>query len=140
MKQELSYNKQAFTLSEIVILTMVIGSLSAAAIVNYQPAVEKMRSHEGGQILLNILASQKRFSLENGGNYANQLADLDIEFRSSNKFNAPTAASVNPIGSVTRTGAYTLSIAYNDNTHVTDITCADGPAGICAKMGFPKQY
>ena len=133
-------DSKGFTLVEMVVLTIIIGALAGVAIVNYQPVVEKMRSHEGEQILLNILASQKRFSLENGGNYANQLADLDIEFRSSNKFNAPTAASVNPIGSVTRTGAYTLSIAYNDNTHVTDITCADGPAGICAKMGFPKQY
>lgn len=121
-----------YTLSEIMMVVIMVGIIASLAFPQYGVILEKSRAQEGNQTLLAILAAQKRFAVESGGAYTNNLADLDVTFRQSAYFANPTVSN-NPLslGSVVRTGSYTLAINSNGL-----ISCTGGPAGLCARMGY----
>ncbi len=128
-----------FTLMEAIVVIIILGTIAALAIPNYQSAVETVRSREGVNTLTALLNAQQRYGLENGGVFTNALGNLDITIPGSTSFNAPTvAAAVNPgdiAASVQRTGGtygtYTLSI-----TRGGTVSCAGGSGGICGKIGY----
>lgn len=128
MRQCFGY-RSGFTVMETIITCVMLGILAAVAIPKVLGPTEFIRSKEGRDTLVALLGSQKRFSLDNGGAYAANFANLDIAagFPASTIFNAPLAN--NPggpgiVGSVARNnGSYTLFI-----TDTGIITCDVIPA------------
>jgi len=129
--------KNAFTLVEIIVTLAIVGTLAAIAYPRFMVTLEKMKAKEAEQNLIALLSSQKRYSLENGGTYANALADLDVEIRTLNEFGAPTITSnAAELATFTRNagssfGTYSLTI---DNTGI--ISCSGGAAGACTQLGY----
>jgi prepilin-type N-terminal cleavage/methylation domain-containing protein len=129
---------QGFTILELMVGLVIMGVVAGLFYPRYLASVEQFRAREGDQILLSLYGAQKRYALENGGNYTNNMASLDIEIRPSTVFEAPTVSTVNPLASITirsdqtSFGNYTLSI--NDDA---TISCSGGSSSICQKMGYP---
>ena len=69
---------KAFTLIEILIVVLIIGSLAAIAVPKYQKAVDKARAAEAITILKNITEAQEVYYLANG-EYTDDLENLDIK-------------------------------------------------------------
>lgn len=122
--------RKGFTLTETLLVVIIVGVIASMAFPHYLTIIEKTHSSEGAQILYALLAAQKRHFLDEGS-YASNIADLDIDFRDSPYFNDPVARNTDPLGTITRTGSYTLSILKNGT-----ITCSGGSNNICGKMGF----
>ena len=130
----------AFSLSEMVVVIMIIGVLASIALPRYQVTVERVRSSEGVNILTALLGAQKRYATENGGLYTGTLSNLDVTPPPStpaNNFDDPTVSAISPLASIHRKNGpsgiddYTLQIS---DTGV--ITCFGGGGGICTKMGY----
>ena len=132
-------NNFGFTLLETIVVIIIIGTIAALAIPRYFSATEAVRSREGVGILIALLGSQNRYSLENAGAFTNTLANLDITIPGSPNFNAPNVfAAVNPgddAANIQRSGGpygtYTLTIS-----RAGTVTCAGGTGGICGKIGY----
>lgn len=127
-----------FTLMEVLVVVTIIGVLASVAVPSYATHIERVRSSEGVNSLTALLASQKRFQLENSPNYAAALASLDIDIAASNNFAVPTVANdTTAVASIQRNGAagYNLSI---DEDGVIACACPVSctPADICAKLGY----
>ncbi|MDP2654544.1 MAG: prepilin-type N-terminal cleavage/methylation domain-containing protein [Candidatus Omnitrophota bacterium] len=122
---------KGFTLLEIITVLVIVSGMAAFAIPNYMTTTERYRAEEGKQVLIALLAAQKRFNLDTGA-YTGTLANLDVEIRPSAHFGAPavTTSTAN-LANITRTGSYTLQINENGI-----ISCSGGPANLCTKIGF----
>ena len=130
--------ERAFTLTELIIVLVIIGVLASIALPRYQVTIEKMRSAEGVNILTALLGAQKRYAAENDGDYTSNRGDLDVTIPASANFNAPTVSASNPIARIRRIDSATSGI--DDYTlRITDtgtISCSGGGGGICGKMGY----
>ncbi len=142
--------KSAFTLLEVMVVTIIVGILAALALPNYFLAIERMRANNARQTLLEIYAAQKRYFSQNGtwntntnaftSFYAANISALGIVIRPDAMFTVP--AITQPDGtmtfnaSITRNSlnpCYTLNITQASPT----ITCTPiNPANICTKLGF----
>ena len=132
-------NRSGFTLVELMIVVIVLGILSALALPRYQGAAERARSAEGVNILQNILAAEKRWALENGNTYTNNMANLDFTSAWGN-FNAPTLLTPGfgtdgTLATITRNHA-TLNYRLEITENTAQITCVDGVMPICARLGY----
>ncbi len=67
-----------FTLIELLVVVLIIGILSAIALPQYTMSVEKARAAEALQMIRSIADANRRYFMANG-EYATDLADLDIE-------------------------------------------------------------
>lgn len=121
----------AMTLLEIIVVIVILGALAILSIPRLQTIIEKVRSHEGRDILVTVLGAQKRYFIDNESYTAN-MGDLDITISNPANF-APPIVSVNdPIVQIVRNGGlYTLSV-NQDGT----IICTDGTVTLCGKMGY----
>lgn len=134
------YQKTGFTLIEIIIVIVIIGLLSSAALPKYFMTVETMRASKAKEILLDIYAAQKRLFIDNDdGTYTADLNELDITIPILKYFDAPIALNgLNPgdvIASITRDGSpgdYTLTIDNQSNFACTPNTTI--PASICTQL------
>ncbi len=135
-------NKSGFTLIETIVTIIIIGALAALALPRYQSAIESMRSREGVSLLTSLLAAQKRYALENGGVYTNDINSLDITLPPPKYFNnigtgSSILATSDPITILQRNnteanyGNYELSV-----TAAGAISCSGGSGGICQKIGY----
>ncbi len=131
--------RTANTLTEIVIVIIIIGILASLALPRYFGTVEKAKSAEAVQILTALYGAEKSYLIENS-QYTLSATGLDISIPYSPNFNTPTfpgslpdpTDSVNStLVSVQRsTSAYTLSILENGT-----IQCA--PSGSnCSTIGY----
>lgn len=69
--------KKGFTLIELLVVVLIVGVLSAAALPQYERAVEKTRAAEAVQLLRAIAQANERYFLANGV-YTSNYGDLDI--------------------------------------------------------------
>lgn len=125
-------NQNGFTLSEIMVVVVIVAILASVAIPRFTGAVERVRASEGVHILTALLGAQKAYEAENSS-YAVDINDLDVEITRAENFNIGSIVvqnNPNNVAQITRTGGYTLSI---DEDGV--IGCTDG-AITCARAGF----
>lgn len=138
----------AFTLTEVMVVVIIIGVLAAIAMPRYEVAVEKVRASEGVNILTALLSAEKRYALDNNNTYTAVFAQLDFTMPGGwGNFGAPTltAVAVGGNGVVAQLprndqanydlDGYTLSITENTGT----VACVEGAsttAGTCTKLGF----
>ncbi|VAX34813.1 hypothetical protein MNBD_UNCLBAC01-1577 [hydrothermal vent metagenome] len=125
----------AFTLTEIIIVIVIIGVMAGFVLPRYTLAMERMRVSEGVQILISLLGAQKRYEMENGV-FADDYADLDVTIPISDNFDSITNDEINtsdPVVDVVRTGDYTLSIDEDGTISCTD---SGSPIYTCAQVGY----
>ena len=132
-------NNAGFTLSEIIVVIIIIGITASLALPRFGGTVERMRATEGVRLLIALMEAQKVFEFENGA-YATDPALLDVEIdRSANFIIPPTVANpanpvTNPIARIRRIGGGGYWLEINEEG---TITCAD--AGLdpsCTQAGY----
>lgn len=126
------FKQNAYTIFEIIIVTVIISVLASVAIPRYTTTLEKARLGEGLQIIEALYKAQRAIFFETGA-YATTLAAIDVIIPTPRYFNPLTNANLGagPLATVTRRGSYTLSVNANGR-----ITC--GPvalAAICNQIG-----
>lgn len=132
--------KNGFTLTELIVTIIIVGTLAAVAIPRFSVVFERVRASEGVGILTALLRAQRAYNIEWGA-YTNDVNDLDVTFPNITHFNAPTASNPGnpvaaPIANVTRTGSYTLGINEEGS-----IRCTDGGGGFtCAQAGIKPNF
>lgn len=125
----LKRKRHAYTLVEIMVVATVISIIAAFAIPGLSLVIERMRAEEGRQLLLSLLSAQKRYALEHGGAYTNDLNLLDLDLRPSDNFSTIRIFATPPLAQVSRSGdLYTLSIDGQAR-----ITCTGAH---CSNLGF----
>ncbi len=133
-----------FTLMEVIITTILVGVIATLALVSYGGVIEKQRAKEGEQILQAIFANVLRVRVETGSIANVILGGVDpfvVNMQPSQNFQ-PVVVTNNILTtgdltySITRNApiAYTLQIIISNTTTTPVITCAGGPAGICARI------
>ncbi len=138
-------NERAFTLLELLVVTIIIGVLVSLVLPRYDIVTERMRATEGVNHLIAILGAERRWALDqNPQQYTATLGNLDFQMPGGwNNFQAPTLftpalGSDATLATIQRNVLggdpflYTLSITERIGT----ISCSGGAAGICAKLGF----
>lgn len=124
----------AFTLLEIMVVTVILGVLASFALPNYFSTTERIRLRNAEKVLLELYGAQKRFHIQNE-TYASPISALDITPR-IDAFNTPTVVSADDdsftIQAIRDSNQYTLSIDQE-----AKIACSPGTdTGICQKLGF----
>ena len=77
--------QKAFTLIELLVVVLIIGILAAAALPQYELAVEKARAAEALAVLKTMKNAQEVYYLANGQLTTN-MTDLDITFPNNSKY------------------------------------------------------
>lgn len=70
--------KKGFTLTEMMVVVIIVGILAAFAWPQYVFAIERMRLAEADQMLGNVWRSQQRFKLQTDTKYARYWGVLDM--------------------------------------------------------------
>ena len=126
-------SQSGFTLIEMIVTIVVIGTMAGLAFPKITNQIEKVRSGEGTRILQALLDAQRIYEFENGA-YADDLTDLDVEITAPDNFDVLTDANIStadPVATIKRTGDYTLSIDADGAIKcINEVT-----AGICTRMG-----
>ena len=127
-----------FTLIEITITMIIVVTVVTIALPKLNLIAEKMRAAEGEQFLYSILSAQKRYSIDNNGNYVGNIATLDIDLsKIPTNFQQPTVSIVTPLAQITRNNnSYTLFIS---DTGAIACNCNGAACQTCQKMGYAYQ-
>ena len=143
--EKVNKNKMAFTLTELMIVIIVIGVLASMALPQYTVSVERVRSAEGVNILESVLNSEQRWATDNGNTFTNNIANLDVTYSTFGNFSAIIASDFPGILPAPGVNSELVRIRRNaaspfDYTlHITatgTISCTGGSGSICTKMGF----
>ena len=105
--------KAGFTLTEIVIVLIILGTIAGLALPRFTTSIEKMKLAEGLQVLTVLLGAQKQYALEYGA-YATDVNDLDVTIVPK-YFGTPVVYDdSSKVAEITRsTNEYTLTIDEN---------------------------
>jgi competence protein ComGC len=130
--------EKAYSLAELAIVSIIVGSIMAMALPNWSVTGEKTRSAEGVQIISAIWQANQLFRLENNNADAANVNQLQIDLPGGGNFNAPVIAPV--AGQFVRidrsVGLYQLYISDAGDLTCDDDGFAGARAGICLKMGY----
>ena len=74
-----AFLKNGFTLLEVLVVIVIIGTLASIAIPMYTTAVEKSISAEGVEILRVLREAQERYKLTHGGFYTDSLKLVSVQ-------------------------------------------------------------
>lgn len=151
MKSEKPYS---FTLTELVIVLVIVSLLAGLALVRFFHVQNRMRSQEGVSILQEIYGAQKRYRLYHGS-YAGtgEIDKLDVTVRTPENFTNLTinngsgtiscsGDNYNWLASIDadyiNSGDYSLFVTTNGQVVCTTLSggCTDE---ICLKMGYPSN-
>lgn len=146
-----SHSKKGFTLSEVMVVVIIIGIIAGLSFPRFTVAVERMRSSEGVGILTALLSAQKRFNLENGqyrqgsgGSSEIVNGDLDIDIPASPNFLTPyiyggpgVGGQCTPIAVIIRPDPSTNPMYVFFIDEFGNLWCTDGGSyNFCSKMGY----
>ena len=131
-------SQKAFSLAEIAIVSIIVGSIMAMALPNFTVTGEKTRSAEGVQIISTIWQANELHILENNGASAGALTDLQIDIVAGGYFNAPVLApAINQFVRLDRSNNnYSLYMSTTGDLTCDDDGFAGAKNGICAQMGY----
>ncbi|HSA31037.1 MAG TPA: prepilin-type N-terminal cleavage/methylation domain-containing protein [Candidatus Omnitrophota bacterium] len=135
----------AFTLIEIMVVVVIVGILSAAALPKMGTVIERFRAKEGEQFLIAIYASEQRYAVDNFRKtcsaypcsfWTSNFTAIDFDnSRKPPNFSYPyySAGETAPIRINRMSGSttlYTLAIGFDGR-----IICLNN-ATLCAKMKY----
>jgi len=132
--------KDGYTMTEIIVVIIILGIIMTLAIPQMGGAIETGRSREGVQILEAVLTAQRAYEFENTGIYFSNGADisgLDVSFPPPASFlppvaRAPAVGSGLSVADITRSdGSYRLEVCEDGV-----IVCADLIGANCDKIGY----
>lgn len=128
------FKRRGFTITEMMVIVIILGILAAIALPQYKYAVERLKVSEAISILTNVLGAQKRYKFENG-EYTPSVADLDVTVPPSKNFNALQLLPNNgaSIASIKRnsSGEYAYLLAIHEDG---SLICTGGADDICTKI------
>ncbi len=94
--ENLKINKQGYTVLELVMVVAILGILSTLALPLYTTAIERVHARDAEQILVAFFEAEKKYAIENGGQYTRNLSALDIGITAPQKFSLISAWDDNP--------------------------------------------
>jgi prepilin-type N-terminal cleavage/methylation domain-containing protein len=104
--------RRGYTITEILIVVVILGALATMIIPRYTGQSERGYVAEAVAMLGSIRQAEVAYQLENGA-FTTTLANLDIDTTSSTKFTYAVSAA--NASTATRTGG-----SYNGNTIILD--------------------
>ena len=143
--------KKAFTLTEVIVVVLIIGVLVGLALPNIANQIRRIRNQEAKQILIAVYDAQIEYNKING-EYADTIGVLDVEIDEDNiknfkdltvaaneAFSCPDSGGVLASGILANITAnndsYKLYILSDGTIFCTDSASLCGASG-CRKMGF----
>ncbi len=135
----------AFTLVEILIVIIIIGTLASIVVPQFYTVIERTRSAEGVNVLENILNSERRWAADNNNTFTNDINNLDVSYSTWGNFNAIAVSDfANPLPAVGVNSELVqirrnAAAPFNYTLHITAtgvISCTGGGASVCSKMGY----
>ena len=138
-----NHSKKAFSLMEVLIIIMVLGTITSMSISSFFIFSEKARLSEGKQILISLLGAQKRWAVDNNGAYTDTLGNLDVIIPESSSFCTPVVKTSDPIASIERNddlescggsdGLYIVTISSNGTISCVNVKKKQT---ICKKINY----
>ena len=143
----LNNQESGFTVTEIIIVTIIVGVLAAVVIPKMSKVINKMKAQEAINILLAIFSALKNYALDHNGDYGN-LVDLDITIPPLKYFMNIGAFADADVTFAGGNGPFELlgSARFKDNSFGVyllgdgSIVCEDTVIDACKKSGFKIYY
>ena len=110
---------QAYSLIEILVAVIIVGVIASIALANFGMIVEQQKAKEGEQIVLNVVAEQRRTLMENTAFVPFNPAFMSRIAMSQNFVTVGTSTDTEPKSSFTgvwRTGPDLLFISNVEGT------------------------
>ena len=123
--------KKAFTLIEIIIVTVILGILAAAAIPKFSVALERSSVSEGVTAVATLHGGMERYRLQNSF-YPSDCALLDVSIDPKN-FDNLTCANTGDVSVTRSTGKYSIA-----QTQAGVFSCTNLVGSTCASLKLPN--
>lgn len=143
--------KKGFTLIEILIVTLIVGTLAMVALPQYERAVLRSKAAEIWAILPTVRSAAQEYCLANGGGTRDiPVEDLSVDFPSNFKSTVFSCSNCNSFLSGYGEVSGALLLTNKDVQQVTEKDVAflvlsqrgaracQGDQGVCKKLGFSK--
>jgi len=135
-------NKKGFTLTELLLVTIILAVISSLTIPRFYSTTEKVRSAEGVRILESVLHAYKLYQFENS-TPPTAMADVDVEISGSAFFDETTIQFDANCDGGAATSASCI-VRLNNATqlyrmHITPtgvIQCQEIAANSCNHLGY----
>lgn len=151
-KEHIMKKNTGFTLIEVLVVVLIVGTLATVALPQYERAVMRSRASEIWAILPTVRSAAQEYCLANGGTYGNiPVEDLSVSFPSHMKTTAFSCSSCWSFAS--GHGQVSGALLLNGKKVDDNITSEDfvqltlgqngsrsceGTKSNCKKLGFSK--
>ncbi len=126
--------KKAFTLLEITIVIIIVGTISTLALTRFNGATQKAEAVGAEKILESLVEAQRMYYIENGSKkWADTMAELDVSLPATPAgFTAPDIEQSTCTPIITRPNEYVLKMQPDGKAYCSDIS----GSGACGKLGY----